>query len=438
MSFSIEKKILNKTARLCVIGLGYVGLSITEAFTKAGFSILGLDTNKEKINHLKEKIFVQGLYLPHICQNIDLGKIVFTDEKSLIKDVDIFIIAVSTPVDIHEQPDLQYIINAAETIASSLKPGQLVISQSTSFPGTTETKILPILEKSGLKVGKDFYLSFVPEISDFGNPQFKFEELPKIIGGVTSQCAKITQTLYANVSNETLLVSSPKVAEAAKLLQNTYRLINISFVNEMKMMFDKMEIDIWEVIGAAATKPFGFAPFYPGPGIGGECIPVGPHSLVWKAKETQGPTGMIEKAYEINHQVTEFVIHKVLNILFERNNPCFEGRVMLLGISFKKDLADIRESCSIKIFKELVKYKIHVDYNDPYVPKISLQEKDKTVSVSSTEINPEILSSYDCVVILTDHSCYNWDLIAKWSLKIVDTRNALANFPQYQQKITKA
>lgn len=426
MNIPLKQKLQERSATICVIGLGYVGLTTLDAFAAQGFTTTGYDRNKHKIEGLLSGInYVKGIDIPSLFPLIKEGKCHVTCDTEGLGDCDVFIITVPTSLDAHGMPELTNIKNAAHIIAKQLKKGCLVVMQSTSFPSTTETVILPILKQSHLKEGVDFHLAFTPEVSDFGNVNSVYRKIPKIVAGLTRECTMLCQELYMCVVEKVCVVPSIKVAEAAKILQNAYRLINISFINEMKMMFDGMDIDIWDVIAAASTKPFGFTPFYPGPGIGGDCIPVDPAYMVWKAKETSGPTTMLERALDINEKMSSFVVGKVIHALGMDNTAAPGAKVLVLGVAFKKDVNDIRESSSLKILTALKREGIEAFYHDPHVQSLVPSAKYPHMHMSSLQWEDINLKDFDCVVILTDHSFYCWEDIAKRAKRIVDTRGVM-------------
>jgi UDP-N-acetyl-D-glucosamine dehydrogenase len=439
MTKNLEDKIATKQAKICILGLGYVGLSLMDAFGKKGFHVIGYDRNKHKIEALHQNTsYLSGVFIENIFSLLSSGSCTATHCPDDLSDADVFIICVPTSLDNHYLPDLSKVKSAAHAIKKHLKKNTLVIMQSTSYPGTTEQIILSILQESHLHEGSDFFLSFIPEISDFGNEKFDFAKVPKIVGGITEKSALITKQLYSFITDEVSIVSSSRVAEAAKILQNTYRLINISLINEMKVMFDRMGIDVWEVIDAASKKPFGFTPFYPGPGIGGDCIPVDPMYLVWKAKETGGPTTLIELAAEVNNRAIEFVVNKVIHALSLDKKTCFSAKVLILGVAFKKDVGDIRESPALAIIHEMKANNMNVYYHDPHVPMLIPSQRYPDLKLSSIKWDIATLSDYDCVVILADHSFYNWPDIAAQAKRIVDTRNVIAPFKTHAHKVVKA
>jgi UDP-N-acetyl-D-glucosamine dehydrogenase len=339
--------------------------------------------------------------------------------------VDVIIICVPTPLDAHKNPDLSYVLNTTEVIAKNLRKGQIVILESTTYPGTTEEKMLPILENKGFKVGKDFYLAYSPERENPGDKRFTTAKIPKVVGGVTPSCRKLAQTLYDQIVVKTIAVSSPRVAEATKLLENIFRSVNIALVNELKMIFELMDIDVWEVVEAASTKPFGYKPFYPGPGYGGHCIPVDPFYLTWKAKEVEYPTKFIELAGEINTHMPYYVVTKTVEALNRKGKPIKGAKVLILGIAYKKDVDDQRESPALKIISLLQKKGAKVSYNDPHAPQLSKYRAYPGLDLKSVELTTRNLKGFDAVIIATDHSAYDYDWIAKNAVLIIDTRNAI-------------
>lgn len=430
------EKIKNKRAKVGIIGLGYVGLPLVIEFAKAGFNVVGLDVNNEKINKLKKGIS----YIKHI-KSINilevLPKIDFSSDFSKLKQVDVIIICVPTPLNKHKEPDMTFVYNAAENISKYIKKGQLIILESTTYPGTTDHDVRIILEKSGLKGGIDFHLAFSPEREDPNNKEFTTNSIPKIVGGYTSKCLEMAKMLYEEIIIKTIPVSSTKVAESAKLLENIYRAVNIALMNELKVLFDKMDIDIWEVIEAAKTKPFGFQAFYPGPGLGGHCIPIDPFYLTWKAKEYDFTTRFIELAGEINTNMPYFVLQKTIDALNEKERNIKNSKILLLGLAYKKDIDDPRESPSLKLMDLLEEKGAEVDYNDPYIPESPKMNKYK-VSKNSIELSIENIQKYDCILLLTDHSIYDANFIYEHAKVIIDTRNFFGKNGIKGHKIVKA
>lgn len=422
-SHNLIEKIRRKEAKIGIIGLGYVGLPLVIEFCKAGFSVIGFDIDEEKVNKLNNG----ESYIKHIdSEKIKncLPSFEATSDFSNISNVNVIIICVPTPLNKNREPDMSYVFNTAKTISRYIKKGQLIVLESTTYPGTTDEDMRTILEESGLKAGKDFYLAYSPEREDPGNKEYSTSKIPKVVGGYTSSCLEVAKTLYDQIVIKTVPVSSTKVAEAVKLLENIYRAVNIALVNELKILFEKMGIDIWEVIEAAKTKPFGFQAFYPGPGLGGHCIPIDPFYLTWKAREYDFNTRFIELAGEINTSMPYYVVQKTIEALNKRGIAIKNARILLLGLSYKKNVDDARESPALKIMKLLDNYGAQVEYNDPYFPRFPSTRRYK-YNKQSIPLTPETLSSFDCVMILTDHSEYNPDFILENSRLIIDTRNLI-------------
>lgn len=420
---NLIERIKSKKAIVGIIGLGYVGLPLVVEFCRVGFQVVGFDVNPEKVQLLGEG----KSYIRHISEE-KIKSCLFsftpTSDFSKIKNVDCIIICVPTPLNQYREPDMTYVFGTGKTVAKCLRPGQLVVLESTTYPGTTDEDLKKILEESGLVAGKDFYLAFSPEREDPGNEEFTTSRIPKVVGGINAESLEVVKTLYEQVMARVVPVSSTKVAEAVKLLENIYRAVNIALVNELKLLFDRMGIDIWEVIEAASTKPFGFQAFYPGPGIGGHCIPVDPFYLTWKAREYDFHTRFIELAGEINAQMSYHVVQKVVEALNERGKSIKGANVLVLGVAYKRDVDDMRESPSLKIIELLEKKGAIVGYNDPYIPKIpKLRRYD--MQKESILLTEENLKRYDCVVIATDHSAYNGEFLLKHAQLIVDTRNLI-------------
>ncbi|MEN3015324.1 MAG: nucleotide sugar dehydrogenase [bacterium] len=417
---NIENQIEQRKVKIAIIGLGYVGLPLLINFSRKNFHVIGFDIDKSKIKKLKNK----QSYIKHIpSELLQTLNYEVTYNFSKLKEVDFIIIAVPTPLDKNRNPDMSFVFNTSKTIARYLKKYQTVILESTTYPGTTEEDLKNILEQSNLKAGKDFFLGFSPEREDPGNKEFSFENIPKVVSGYSPYCRKLIKKLYEQVVNKVVVASSPKVAEAAKLLENIYRSVNIALVNEMKIVLDKMGIDIWEVIEIAKTKPFGFHPFYPGPGLGGHCIPIDPFYLTWKAKEYDVNTKFIELAGEINTYMPYFVINKAIEALNKNNKSIFKSKVLILGVAYKKDVDDARESPALKVIDILInKYQSKVDYHDPYIPELKEFRKYK-FNHKSIKLTADNLKKYDLVILITDHSVYDPDFIAQNSKLVIDTRN---------------
>lgn len=436
LHLSLIEKIKSRKAKVGVIGLGYVGLPLVIEFGKAGFDVIGFDIDEEKVKLLSEgKSYIKHIDSEKILQI--KSKFTPTNDFSKLSEVDCIIICVPTPLNKYREPDLSYVFNTGKTIAKYLRKGQLVVLESTTYPGTTDEDLRKILEESGLKAGVDFFLAFSPEREDPGNKNFNTSKIPKVVGGYSPQCLEVAKTLYDQIVIKTVPVSSTKVAEATKLLENIYRAVNIALVNELKMLFDKMGIDIWEVIEAAKTKPFGFQAFYPGPGLGGHCIPIDPFYLTWKAREYDFHTRFIELAGEINTYMPYYVVQKTIDALNERGVSIKGAKILVLGLAYKKDVDDVRESPAFKIIELLEEKGAIVDYNDPYIPE-SPKTRMYNLSKKSVSLTEENLSKYDCVLIATDHSVYDPKFIVEHSKLIVDTRNLINGNGIYSNKVVKA
>ncbi len=422
----LEKKIKDNTVRVGVIGLGYVGLPLVKAFLKKGLSVIGFDVDSRKV----EMLNLGKSYIKHISADelkaFLAGKVFSaTTDFSRLAEADAIIICVPTPLDAHRNPDLSYVLTTTETVARYLRKGQIVVLESTTYPGTTDEEMLPILERSGLKGGRDFFLAFSPERENPGDPVFSAENTPKVVGGLTKDCLRIAKALYDRIVAKTVPVSSTRVAESAKLLENIFRSVNIALVNEMKMIFERMGIDVWEVIAAASTKPFGFMPFQPGPGYGGHCIPVDPFYLTWKAKEVDYQTKFIELAGEINTGMPYYVVNKALEAMNARGLPIKGARALVLGIAYKRDIDDQRESPSLKIISLLQEKGFKVAYNDPYVPHSRGHREYPGLDLKSVPLTEKRLKRSDVVIIATDHTAYDYDWIVKHAPLVVDSRNAV-------------
>ena len=436
------KKIKNQSAVVGIIGMGYVGLPLGLAFAKNKFSVLGFDLDEKKISSLNKG---KG-YLKHISENkikqvVNSGYLKATADFSKLKQVDVIIICVPTPLTEYREPDMSFVENTSKIIAKYLQKEQLVVLESTTYPGTTEELLLPLFENSGgknrYKVGKDFYLAFSPEREDPNNPDFTTAEIPKVIGGVTPQCLKVAKALYDQVIIKTVPVSSPRAAEATKLLENIYRSVNIALVNELKMVFNKMNIDVWEVIEAASTKPFGFKAFYPGPGLGGHCIPIDPFYLTWKAREYELNTKFIELAGEVNTHQPYYVVEKSVEVLNKIERALKGAKVLILGAAYKKDIDDMRESPTLKLIEIYRDKGAIVEYYDPLVPILPKTRK-YNYRMKSVKLSKEKLRSHDLVVLSTDHSMFDYKFIDTNANLIIDSRNAFESRGIKSKKVFKA
>jgi UDP-N-acetyl-D-glucosamine dehydrogenase len=419
------RKIENRSAVVGIIGLGYVGLPLIIEFGKAKFAVIGFDLDKKKIKSLNEgRSYIKHIPSKEIILLKKNGNFKATADFSLLKGVDCIIICVPTPLTRQMEPDLSYVLETTETISKYLKKDKLIVLVSTTYPGTTDEDMRAILEKTGMKAGKDFYLAYSPEREDPNNQDFSVRTIPKVVGGYSRNCLRVANALFSTIIEKTIPVSSTKVAETTKLLENIYRAVNIALVNELKILFQRMGIDIWEVIDAAKTKPFGFQAFYPGPGLGGHCIPIDPFYLTWKAREYDFHTKFIELAGEINISMPYYVVEKVIEALNDKKNKSINSsKILVLGLAYKKDVDDVRESPSLKLIELLKQKGACVDYNDPYIPKTHRMRM-YDLKMESVTIAKGTLKKYDCVVIATDHSCYDYEFIVNNSQLIVDTRNA--------------
>ena len=448
----IRDKIKSKNARCAVIGLGYVGLPLLCEFAKSGYKAIGVDLDENKVSLINESIsYIEDVPSNELKELVGAGKIEATSDYSVLRDVDIVSVCVPTPLRKSKEPDITYIVSACAEIAKYFHKGQLIILESTTYPGTTEEVVLPILlgcfspedypsnihevEKkvanSPLRAGRDFFLAFSPERVDPGNPMFKTKDIPKVIGGISDKCTEVAVLFYRKMFPEIVPVSSTRAAEMVKLLENTFRSVNIALANEMALMSDALKVDIWEIIEAAATKPFGFMPFYPGPGLGGHCIPIDPLYLTWKARLNGFEPKFIELASEVNQKMPKNIVVKVQDKLNEKGKSLCSSNVLVIGVAYKKDVSDTRESPSIEIIQLLQKKKAKVSYYDPHVPHLKTEE----IDMSSVELSEEILRKADCVVIATDHSEIDYKMLFDNVSVFVDTRNAFGRFGKTKQKM---
>jgi UDP-N-acetyl-D-glucosamine dehydrogenase len=428
-----------KRALVGVIGMGYVGLPLALEFCRSGFRVLGFDTDRKKVDALnKGKSYIGHIPSARVQSLARGGMFSAAYDFSRLAEPDCITICVPTPLNHQKEPDLQYVAATAEAIAERLRPGQLIVLESTTYPGTTEELVLPILQKKNkLAPGKDFFLAYSPEREDPGNRKFPIEKIPKVVGGVTPECCELAGKLYAKIFERVVPVSSTSAAEMAKLLENIFRCVNIALVNEMKMLAERMNIDIWEVIEAASTKPFGFMPFYPGPGLGGHCIPIDPFYLSWKAREYDFNTRFIELAGEVNTFVPYHVVQRIGEALNVKGKSVSGSRILILGVAYKPDVDDMRESPAIKIIELLLKRGADVQYNDPHIPEFPRLRK-YDLDLKSAKLTPRLLKSMDCAVIVTNHSSYDYEYIVKHSPMVVDTRNATKAVRSGKNKVIKA
>lgn len=420
----LKQVIENRTAHVAIIGQGYVGLPLTVAFAAAGFRVIGLESDPEKVAALNGG----QSYVPDIAQEeLEAARAAgfeATVDPARLSDADVILITVPTPYTKTKQPDMTYVQQAARAVAATLRPGQLVILESTTYPGTTEELLLPVMEEKGLKAGVDFEVAYSPERIDPGSLHYRLDNTPKVVGGLTPRATELACALYATIVQKVAPVSTPRAAEMTKLLENTYRHVNIALANEISLLCHRMKIDVWEVIDAAATKPFGFSAFYPGPGVGGHCIPIDPYYLVWKAQEHEIVARMVELAGQINEQMPDVVVERIADILNDRGRSLKGSRILLIGISYKKDIPDLRESPSLKVLEKLHQKGALLSYHDPYVPSLPWHFG----ALSSEPLTQQRLAETDCVVVLTDHTCLDREVIARFSPAVLDTRNSLRDY----------
>jgi len=436
----LAELIRTKQARIGVIGLGYVGLPLVRAFTAAGFRCLGFDVDQTKVDKLKAgRSYIKHIDSSAIAQLIIENTFEATADMGRLDEADCIIICVPTPLNESRDPDLSYIEGTARAIAKRLRPGQLVVLESTTHPTTTRVNVLPLLEATGLSCGTDYFLAFSPEREDPGNPSFHAATIPKVVGGYDEKSSELACAMYSHAVVKVVGVSSMEVAEACKILENTYRAVNIALVNELKVLYDKLDIDVWEVIEAAKTKPFGFQAFYPGPGLGGHCIPIDPFYLTWLARKHGEQTRFIELAGEINTHMPQYVVTRLADFLNEQRKPINGSRIAILGVAYKKDIDDPRESPSFELMKLLGERGAVLSYNDPHVPSLpKMRHYPDLPTMDSQQLTSSYLANQDCVLISTDHSAYDYDFIVNHSRLVLDTRNATKNVKEGRNKIRKA
>lgn len=439
MLAALLARIQSRTATVGIIGLGYVGLPLARAFARTGFKVLGFDIDPVKVGKLNAgRSYIQQIPDSTIVGMREKG-FEATDRFDRLSEPDAILICVPTPLTESREPDLKYVVDSAHAVAGQLRAGQLVVLESTTYPTTTRKVVLPILERAGLIPGKEFLLAFSPEREDPGNATFSVNNIPKVVGGLDEASGVAACALYSAVVPQVVKVSTPEVAEACKILENTYRAVNIALVNELKVLYDRMGIDVWEVIDAAKTKPFGFQAFYPGPGLGGHCIPVDPFYLTWVARQYGFNTRFIELAGEVNTGMPEFVVNKIADALNDRGRAVKGSKVALLGMAYKKDVDDPRESPSFELLDRLLKKGADVTYNDPHIPALPrMRHWPNLGAMASQPLTPEYLAAQDCVLIATDHTAYDYDTIVECSRLVVDTRNATKNIKAGWEKVVRA
>lgn len=418
----LTSRIRDKSARVGVVGLGYVGLPLAVEFAKVGYAVTGVDVQESKVEALNRGVsYIQDVLQSDVEPLVRSGMLRARSDFSVVSELDTINICVPTPLRKTKDPDMSYIVAACEEIARYMHPGMLIILESTTYPGTTDELVRPMLEKSGLRAGEDFFLCFSPERVDPGNPNFQTYNIPKVVGGTTPACTAVAELFYSQALERVVPVSSTQVAEMVKLLENTFRMINIGLVNELALMCERMNINVWEVIDAAASKPFGFMPFYPGPGLGGHCIPIDPFYLSWKSKQAGIEARFIELAGYINGQMPHFVVDKIQNALNDQSKPLRGSKVHILGVAYKRDIDDVRESPALDIIHLLQRRGAVVTYSDPYIPSIRIEGGEELHSTDE-------VASADCVVIVTDHRSFDYASVMDSAQLILDTRNALKHF----------
>ncbi len=439
LAVQLLEKIKLKSAKVGVVGLGYVGLPLIDAFTRAGFSAIGYDIDQRKVDAL----IAGQSYIAHIPSSkiqtwLDEEKFDATSDMTRLSEADVILICVPTPLSDSRDPDLSYVEGTTQHIAKALRRGQLVVLESTTYPGTTRDVMLPILANSGLRVGEDYFLAYSPEREDPGNPDFSANSIPKVVGGYDPTSLEIANTLYSLAVSKTVPVATLEIAEACKILENTYRGVNIAMVNELKMLFDRIGIDVWAVIDAAKTKPFGFQAFYPGPGLGGHCIPIDPFYLSWLARKHEMSTRFIELAGEINTSMPLFVVNKVAEALNSLGKPVRGSKIGILGVAYKKDVDDPRESPSFKLMELLQARGAELSYSDPHIPNLPKMRHYDVPEMASNSLTPDYLSSLDCALIATDHTAFDYASIVEHARLVVDTRNATKHVTRGREKIVRA
>lgn len=435
----LRARIAEKTAVVGVVGLGYVGLPLINAFVRGGFRCVGYDVDAKKVELLGQgRSYIEHIPSSLIADWLTREQFQATADMARLSEADVILICVPTPLNASRDPDLAYVEGTAESISRSLRPGQLIVLESTTYPGTTRDVVLPILEKAGLKLEEDFFLAYSPEREDPGNPNFTANTIPKVVGGMGEGSSELACALYGHAVVKVVPVANCEVAEACKILENTYRSVNIAMVNELKVLFQKLKIDIWDVIDAAKTKPFGFQAFYPGPGLGGHCIPIDPFYLSWLARRAELPTRFIELAGEINTSMPIYVVNRIAEALNQMGKPIRGSRIGVLGVAYKKDVDDPRESPSFKLMELLQERGAVLSYSDPHIPVLPAMRHYDVPRLASEDLSPNYLASLDVALIATDHSRFDYDMIVRHSALVVDTRNATKNVTHSRHKIIKA
>jgi UDP-N-acetyl-D-glucosamine dehydrogenase len=435
----LEEKIRSREARVAVIGAGYVGLPLALTAARAGFHTTAFDVDAVKIESLNsKKSYIEYIPDSAVAEQVDAGRFEAVGDFARLSEADVILICVPTPLDAGSEPDLGFVVSTAESIAKTLRPGQLIVLESTTYPGTTEEVVKPILDARGLKCGSDYFLAYSPEREDPANKEFNTHNIPKLVGGMDAESGRLTAMFYSLVVEKVVPLENAREAEAAKILENVYRAVNIAMVNELKVIFDKLGIDVWKVIAAARTKPFGFQAFYPGPGLGGHCVPIDPFYLAWKARQFGQPTRFIELAGEINRSMPEYVVNKLSEALNKKDKHIKGAKILILGVSYKKDVGDTRESPALTVIDILQRQGARVIYHDPHVKKIPEIRRYPDLHMESSELSDEVLTAQDAVLIVTDHSAVDYERVVSKSKLVVDTRNACEMITTHRDRIVKA
>ncbi len=422
---TLEQKLTDGNALIGVVALGYVGLPLLRSFFDAGFRVIGFDVDPEKVRMLNAgENYLKHLGEGFVSEMSSSDRFEVTDDFARLSEPDAVMICVPTPLGTHQEPDLSFVEHSADDVARTLRPGQLIVLESTTYPGTTRDVVLPRLEAGGLRCGKDFFLAYSPEREDPGRKDHSTQTIPKLVGGIDARSGELATAMYRKAIKQVIPVSSAEVAESAKILENVYRAVNIALVNEMKVILDKMGIDVWEVIDAAATKPFGFQAFYPGPGLGGHCIPIDPYYLTWKAREVGQPTRFIELAGHVNHHMPDYVVQRTLLALNEAGKSVKGSKVLVMGLAYKPDVDDVRESPSFELIERLIELEARVDYHDPHVEATHKMRR-HDLKMESIDLSAEKIADYDCVLIATHHSACDWDMLGRHATLIIDTRGVM-------------
>ncbi len=438
LASNLLSRIEAKKAKVCIIGLGYVGLPLAETFVAGNYSVLGFDIDPAKVTKLNAgKSYIGHLPDSRIGEMVQSKRFEATADPARFAEADVVLICVPTPLTEAREPDLSFIVKTGEALAAHLRRGALVVLESTTYPGTTRELLVPILERHGMRAGVDFFVAFSPEREDPGNLNFSTKTIPKVVGGIDELSGRLAVAIYQPVVKGVVPVATEQVAEACKILENTYRAVNIALVNELKIVFDAMGIDIWDVIAAAKTKPFGFQPFYPGPGLGGHCIPIDPFYLTWAARKYGQHTRLIELAGELNSVMPKYVVGRIGQALNDEAKAVRGSRICILGLAYKKDVGDPRESPAFEILELLREQGARLSYSDPHVP-VSPPMRRHEFHMESQKLDAEFVASQDCVVIVTDHSAFDYAFLGTHARLIVDTRNAMHNVPQVKARVVKA